>query len=213
MLSRFFDLTPAFFEESQQYLAKAKEWIDEHQRICLQLSAEAQPTPTPTAETQWLPTTDEMGDIDTGELRRSLTTDIEFADQSRLSLALRMQELGDRLDRLRADHDLQVYTTLRDSVDEKIEQRFAAMKMSTSVIEEGECTPNPTPPLPDAIAALRKVEATVSGEVQEVATTTASIVTDLRQCDDALKQMKAEAESMKQSISVVRSSFFEALES
>jgi hypothetical protein len=173
----------AVFEESQQYLAKAKEWIDEQQRTYLLLSAEA---PAPAAETQWLPTADEIDNIEAGELRRSLTTDTEFADESRLSLALRMQELGDRL---RVDHDLQVYTTLRDSVDEKIEHRFAAMKMAASVVEEGECTPNPTPPLPDAIAALQQVEANVSGEVQEVQTTTASILTDLRQCDEDLKQM------------------------
>jgi hypothetical protein len=182
------EMTAEVAQDIKRYSDEMKEWIEDIRGTLLVLTSQPPPTVVEQPAAETLPNQENFS-----------TPEIEAADEPRARLASNILDLEARMEKIQGDVLLSTYTTLTDTLDEKIDLRLASMKLTPSV-EEGECTPDPPPEYQEA---AQKVE-TLKGEVRELSTNNASLRADFGKHDVEFQRMKAEHEVMKQQRDAVR---------
>jgi hypothetical protein len=228
-----FDFDPQQDEaEVRRYIAEVKAWIVDLRKILLAATANQPPPPSPRQPTSAANAGKSLDRQPPAKRARVSTPDIEQYDVLRSTLAVRMFEIEGRIDRLMNETLLRNYTTIRDSVDEKVEARFASLALSVTTAtpstlnapslpssqEDGECTPTPPAPTLKSVSSshtstsptsqfIHKVEV-LGSEVTELAHSTADVLTGIHHQEEQLSSIRAQNEMLKQNYSSVRSCIF-----
>jgi len=205
--------SPQAIDEIQRYTAEVKEWIADIRKTHLLPATTPLPPPQPSQppppqppppQPQLPPRALERPEASSsgGSRSSASSSELDQAYMTRLYFSDRLSDLEARLERIHGDVLLSSYTTIRDTVDEKIEDCLAAMKISTDGPESGECTPVPEV-LPQHQELSQRIQ-TLKEEVSELSKDKTLVQNELGQCNDEVERWKAQNEAIKREQGIVR---------